>query len=426
MKLEIIVKGEARSGKTTFVAAMGAGHVDPKTQQFPETKALQETDFITEHDTLTCVELPANLSLDLRYQHKGLVQTVTPIIVTVIKPESKTIEEDINKAKAFIDAVGADMNPGSNKPMLLFVLVSHESEAPADEEENYIEDKMLHRGKDFIIEFARRMRDEVVTYAVGKKSINVSQGFYSECLVCDVWDKESVKTVYNSIKYYAISPMRCFRDLQSAVVIGSLKERMHTLLKELEQEYKSRFALNKEDKLVKIRYLRKVLHVYEESPVESRNDAHLKGLFEYLLRAEPDANRVILEKGLSSRVKAMLVEVLSQDQKYLVELMRYRDELLSEAQPWKPYLNKPLKRKKADFLTHVIDHYKAYLPLGGSLNEAYKAAYKAVAEQDWRIKNYTVEEVTQGVFSRVKTLLANIPKNDENQEVKSNAHSNPN
>ena len=445
MKIKIIVKGEKSVGKTTFARALLHGAFQPHVTRFNPTEKLVATEGHKDEDIVSVVELPANQPIDPNDSRQKFLSPAAPVaaIVTVIPADSEDIQSHILYAKSFIDSLAITFQRehptlvhNFKKPMLLFVLGTNTDELLTDPEE----EKMALGRKDRIIENARRVRDEVVAYALKQKLGYDNQAFYAECYTYNVTNQQSNDKVYQRIKLYARHPEQCVQRLQT-LEIGSFKDRMQALLKELEEEHKSRFAFNKEDKLVKIKFLRKVLHAYEQFNNEDKTDKQLKVAFEMHIKNESDANRVILEKGLRSRVKTILAEALSQDERYLVELIRYRDELLEEAKPWKPYLNKKLKMKKASFLTDVIETYKkgnqgaderslneAYNEVSGRVlreeNEKNVAASSVTSPQvpgSAAVEIITFAEVTKGIRSRVKKLLDNIPKVSNQDEVKGNS-----
>ena len=435
MNLKWIVMGGNQVGKTTFIQAMQFGAIevsDLGPEEYVETDTVAEVEFNRDQDVINAVEYLSSSPVNPLETRTDCLSK--DVIITLISATTPDIENEIRKANLHLDRVmgqydmkkRANQLPVNHRRPMFFFLLNLELPLLGEREE-----------QDRYVANARRMRDEVVDYAI-------SQGFYSECFTCDVSDKERITTIYDRMKSFVEGKRQGFDQAKSPLDKTSLASRLKALLKSLEDEYKSRIVFNKEDKLVKIQFLRLVMHMYEQSDDAKKTDVGLKSIFDDEINTQTDKERLILEKGLRSRVKAILAEALSDDEKYLNELIRYRDELLEESKPWKPYFNKPLKRKKAAFLGEVIrqfqagdvdgnhislhDAYQSVLDeMGspkvheedGSTNDLVSPAASSPMDKKADVLEYTFEEVTKGIHSRVKQLIENIPQEGEVLEHKS-------
>lgn len=269
------------------------------------------------------------------------------------------------------------------KPMFMFLL--NMSSQLNKEETSYLTELM----QDKMILNARLIRDHAVFYAY-------HNGFYAECWEYAVSNNDQVKNIISRIKKYSVhNDFNAELDLRAA---GSLEEQLRALYQKIYQESNSFFAMHKDHKAIKLCYLRRVLHAFEERPDNMQNDKELERTLEEQFQKMPEASKAIIEKGVRSRIRILLTTTIA-EYMLLRKISSYRDELNREIESSIPCFNRGRKQVKAQFLTDLIDKCEKEKV---KLHLAFDVLLKAKQPKEREV-------ITAGLRSKVKKMLAQIP-----------------
>ena len=402
MKTRIIVISNSLGvGKSTLIESLA--QEGPVMKNRPSNEALRTTKFPVAKPYYEMIEVPAGRPHEYEnpqtdyFNYDGIIYVLdaqTPDLKAEMKAANELIDSMDNVYNQRKPAMGGNLR----KPMVMFAM-REKTPAPGD----------VGMPENYLIDNATRFRREVVARANQKE-------FHTECRTYIIHScyahncLDAAEALISRIRRYGQSSKTVIDASKSSLGNGTLAERLTGLLLTLEKEMFEFFEFNKDYKAIKIEFLKRVLHRYEQLNQPVRLDVDMRRIVEQEFSQANEVTKLVLEKGLRSRVKQLIDEGLTADQKHLMEIMRYREELRKEAASFLPYPNKKLKILKADFLTSLINEFE----ITKSLHDAYiavKGRYKPKGgvDGDTYESTISVEDVTRGLISKVKQLLDTIP-----------------